>query len=596
MRARIDHDLASSRSDATVPQRAGVRRVAHRAHRRSRPHADAARAHGLDDGRDRRRALGRRRGRLAAPPRGRRLGLVAHTGGPTPTPRAAHPRACCCQTATPRSSPATTTSWGSTSGSRRLCTEWQLHDHPARASTVSSPTHPQVDRHHRSTGRRAHQVQPLHGALLQSAPTAAGRRPRRLHHAAARQLPRRLDATPRGPAPHPGPRSLRHRRVLIAPISSSARPGVADLHDIVSAAPRGGRSQRRGSEPVFEPVDYAHDSPTTGGLGRMRGPGWSAFAKVVQAVPALVALAVAAGRVPGGAVHARSGEVASGGRPVPLRPRGPDACGSAAAGGARRRRPRRRAAAARPGGCRRRSLPVGCHALRPRCSAARTVARADDRGRRPARRRAAAVRAAARPRHQQARPGRPATARCRCDVAAPAARRRARPARRSRRARPTPAAVSSISPPRFLSCTRTATPPRTTCSCPATIPACSSSSTGRWPAGPRSATISASSLIGLAHDDVLLGRGPAGPAPAADPRRRRRLGRRGIPHRRSARARSAWTPGSRCAACSPRCPSSTSTSRSPIELVERFRQRLALTRYLVDVGLATTTRRHADVA
>jgi hypothetical protein len=33
---------------------------------------------------------------------------------------------------------------------------------------------------------------------------------------------------------------------------------------------------------VFEPVAYAHDSPTTGGLGRLRGPGWSAFAKVVQ--------------------------------------------------------------------------------------------------------------------------------------------------------------------------------------------------------------------------------------------------------------------------------------------------------------------------
>ena len=32
------------------------------------------------------------------------------------------------------------------------------------------------------------------------------------------------------------------------------------------------------------------------------------------------------------------------------------------------------------------------------------------------------------------------------------------------------------------------------------------------------------------------------------------------------------------------------------ELAERFRQRLALTRYLVDVGLAATTRRHADVA
>jgi hypothetical protein len=34
--------------------------------------------------------------------------------------------------------------------------------------------------------------------------------------------------------------------------------------------------------PVFEPVAYAHDSPTTGGLGRLGGPGWSAFAKVVQ--------------------------------------------------------------------------------------------------------------------------------------------------------------------------------------------------------------------------------------------------------------------------------------------------------------------------
>ncbi len=33
---------------------------------------------------------------------------------------------------------------------------------------------------------------------------------------------------------------------------------------------------------MFEPVAYAHDSPTTGGLGRLRGPGWSAFAKVVQ--------------------------------------------------------------------------------------------------------------------------------------------------------------------------------------------------------------------------------------------------------------------------------------------------------------------------
>ena len=33
---------------------------------------------------------------------------------------------------------------------------------------------------------------------------------------------------------------------------------------------------------MFEPVEYAHDSPTTGGLGRLRGPGWSAFAKVVQ--------------------------------------------------------------------------------------------------------------------------------------------------------------------------------------------------------------------------------------------------------------------------------------------------------------------------
>ena len=32
------------------------------------------------------------------------------------------------------------------------------------------------------------------------------------------------------------------------------------------------------------------------------------------------------------------------------------------------------------------------------------------------------------------------------------------------------------------------------------------------------------------------------------------------------------------------------------QLAERFRQRLALTRYLVDVGLAATTRRHADVA
>ena len=32
------------------------------------------------------------------------------------------------------------------------------------------------------------------------------------------------------------------------------------------------------------------------------------------------------------------------------------------------------------------------------------------------------------------------------------------------------------------------------------------------------------------------------------------------------------------------------------QLAEHFRQRLALTRYLVDVGLAATTRRHADVA
>jgi len=34
---------------------------------------------------------------------------------------------------------------------------------------------------------------------------------------------------------------------------------------------------------VFHPVDYPHDSPTTGGLGRIRGDGWSAFCKVVQA-------------------------------------------------------------------------------------------------------------------------------------------------------------------------------------------------------------------------------------------------------------------------------------------------------------------------
>jgi hypothetical protein len=33
---------------------------------------------------------------------------------------------------------------------------------------------------------------------------------------------------------------------------------------------------------VFHPVDYPHDSPTTGGLGRIRGHGWSAFCKVVQ--------------------------------------------------------------------------------------------------------------------------------------------------------------------------------------------------------------------------------------------------------------------------------------------------------------------------
>jgi hypothetical protein len=33
---------------------------------------------------------------------------------------------------------------------------------------------------------------------------------------------------------------------------------------------------------VFERVDYQHDTPTTGGLGRLRGDGWSAFAKVVQ--------------------------------------------------------------------------------------------------------------------------------------------------------------------------------------------------------------------------------------------------------------------------------------------------------------------------
>jgi len=33
---------------------------------------------------------------------------------------------------------------------------------------------------------------------------------------------------------------------------------------------------------VFEAVDYQHDTPTTGGLGRLRGDGWSAFAKVVQ--------------------------------------------------------------------------------------------------------------------------------------------------------------------------------------------------------------------------------------------------------------------------------------------------------------------------
>ena len=32
------------------------------------------------------------------------------------------------------------------------------------------------------------------------------------------------------------------------------------------------------------------------------------------------------------------------------------------------------------------------------------------------------------------------------------------------------------------------------------------------------------------------------------------------------------------------------------ELADRFRQRLALTRYLVDVGLASTTQRRADVA
>jgi hypothetical protein len=35
---------------------------------------------------------------------------------------------------------------------------------------------------------------------------------------------------------------------------------------------------------VFEPVEYQHDTPTTGGLGRLRGQGWSAFAKVVQSV------------------------------------------------------------------------------------------------------------------------------------------------------------------------------------------------------------------------------------------------------------------------------------------------------------------------
>jgi hypothetical protein len=35
---------------------------------------------------------------------------------------------------------------------------------------------------------------------------------------------------------------------------------------------------------VFEPVDYQHDTPTTGGLGRLRGEGWSAFAKVVQSM------------------------------------------------------------------------------------------------------------------------------------------------------------------------------------------------------------------------------------------------------------------------------------------------------------------------
>jgi hypothetical protein len=34
---------------------------------------------------------------------------------------------------------------------------------------------------------------------------------------------------------------------------------------------------------VLEAVDYAHDSPTTGGLGRLRGNGWSAFVKLVHA-------------------------------------------------------------------------------------------------------------------------------------------------------------------------------------------------------------------------------------------------------------------------------------------------------------------------
>ena len=161
---------------ATLPERAVARRVAHRAHHRSGPTATLPALTGLTMRRDRRRAPRRRRGRLrrvttTASSRDGHSPRTADSDIASCSPTSAPPPA-----ATPRSSPATTTSWGSTSGSRRLCTEWQLHDHPTSCIDRLDRHAPTGRRHRPSTGRRTHQVPPVHRAILDRARTAAGRR------------------------------------------------------------------------------------------------------------------------------------------------------------------------------------------------------------------------------------------------------------------------------------------------------------------------------------------------------------------------------------------------------------------------------------